>query len=72
MFADGTTGRETYGAGRFLYTALPRDGRVTLDFNRAYSPPCAFNLFATCPLAPAQNRLDLRIEAGELKYAGEY
>jgi uncharacterized protein len=72
MFADGTTGRETYGAGRFLYTALPRDGRVTLDFNRAYSPPCAFNLFATCPLAPAQNRLELRIEAGELKYAGEY
>jgi uncharacterized protein (DUF1684 family) len=72
MFADGTTGRETYGAGRFLYAALPRDGRVTLDFNRAYGPPCAFNLYATCPLPPAQNRLGLRIEAGELKYAGEH
>jgi uncharacterized protein (DUF1684 family) len=72
MFADGTTGRETYGAGRFLQAALPRDGRVTLDFNRAYSPPCAFNLFATCPLPPAQNRLGLRIEAGELKYAGQH
>lgn len=72
MFADATTGRETYGAGRFLYTALPRDGRVSLDFNRAYSPPCAFNLFATCPLPPEQNRLALRIDAGELKYAGEH
>jgi uncharacterized protein (DUF1684 family) len=72
MFADATTGRETYGAGRFLYTALPRDGRVSLDFNRAYNPPCAFNLFATCPLPPEQNRLALRIDAGELKYAGEH
>lgn len=72
MFADATTGRETYGAGRFLYAALPRDGRVALDFNRAHSPPCAFNLFATCPLPPEQNRLALRIDAGELKYAGAH
>ena len=72
MFADATSGRETYGAGRFLYTALPHDGRVTLDFNRAYGPPCAFNLFATCPLPPEQNRLALRVDAGELKYAGEH
>lgn len=70
IFSDGTSGRETYGAGRYLYPALPRDGRVRLDFNRAYNPPCAFNDFATCPLPPAQNRIDLRIEAGELKYAG--
>jgi uncharacterized protein (DUF1684 family) len=72
MFADGTTGRETYGAGRFLHAPLPRDGRVRLDFNRAHSPPCAFNTFATCPLPPEQNRLALRIEAGELKYGGEH
>lgn len=69
MFADATSARETYGAGRFLYVPLPRDGRVTLDFNRAYNPPCAFNEFATCPLPPAQNRLALRVEAGEKKYA---
>jgi hypothetical protein len=68
MFADATTGKETYGAGRFLYTALPIDGKVRLDFNEAYNPPCAFNDFATCPLPPTQNRLRLRIDAGELKY----
>jgi uncharacterized protein (DUF1684 family) len=71
IFADGTTGRETYGAGRFLYVPLPQDGRVRVDFNRAYNPPCAFNRFSTCPLPPDQNRLALRVEAGELKYAGE-
>jgi len=48
MFADGTSGRETYGAGRFLYLPLPVNGKVPLDFTRAYSPPCAFNEFATC------------------------
>jgi uncharacterized protein len=68
MFADGTSARETYGAGRFLYVPKPKDGRVQVDFNKAYSPPCAFNEFATCPLPPAQNRLALRVEAGELKY----
>jgi uncharacterized protein (DUF1684 family) len=68
MFADATSGRETYGAGRFMYVPKPVDGRVTLDFNKAYSPPCAFNDFATCPLPPPQNRLDLRVTAGELKY----
>lgn len=72
MFADGTTGHETYGAGRFLYTELPKDGRVLVDFNRAINPPCAFNEFATCPLPPLQNRLGLRVEAGELKYRGEH
>jgi uncharacterized protein (DUF1684 family) len=68
MFADATSGRETYGAGRFMYVPKPVDGRVPLDFNKAYSPPCAFNDFATCPLPPPQNRLDLRVAAGELKY----
>jgi uncharacterized protein (DUF1684 family) len=72
MFADATTGHETYGAGRFLYVPLPKDGRVAVDFNRAINPPCAFNVFATCPLPPEQNRLPIRVEAGELKYAGEH
>jgi len=67
IFKDATSGKATYGAGRFLYSLLPdKDGMVILDFNRAYSPPCAFTDFATCPLPPAQNRLDPAIEAGEL------
>jgi hypothetical protein len=66
MFRDGTSAKTTYGAGRYLYTALPKDGRVTLDFNRAMNPPCAFTNFATCPLPPPKNRLDLAVEAGEL------
>jgi uncharacterized protein len=70
MFADGTSGHETYGAGRFLYVALPSAGRTRLDFNKAYNPPCALNDFATCPLPPQQNRLRLRVEAGEKSYAG--
>ena len=70
IFADQTSGKETYGAGRYLYADPPGpDGRVRLDFNRAYSPPCAFTRYATCPLPPAQNRLPLRVEAGE-KYLG--
>lgn len=72
MFADATSARETYGAGRFMYVPLPHDGRVTLDFNRAYNPPCAFNEFATCPLPPAQNRLAMRVDAGEKKYVAAH
>lgn len=72
MFADGTSGRETYGAGRFMYVPLPsKDGIVRLNFNEAYNPPCAFNTFATCPLPPPQNKmLSVRVEAGEKTYAG--
>jgi uncharacterized protein (DUF1684 family) len=70
MFADSTSGHETYGGGRFLYIAVPDSDRVRLDFNRAFNPPCALNEFATCPLPPPQNRLKLRIEAGEKTYAG--
>jgi uncharacterized protein (DUF1684 family) len=67
IFKDGTSAKTTYGAGRFVYSALPdKDGVVILDFNRAYSPPCAFTDFATCPLPPSRNRLDVAIEAGEL------
>jgi uncharacterized protein (DUF1684 family) len=69
IFGDQTNGVETYGGGRFLYTAPPdKDGRVVLDFNKAYNPPCVFTPYATCPLPPAQNRLALRVEAGEKKY----
>lgn len=68
MFADQTSGKETYGAGRFMYVELPKSGRVRLDFNKAYNPPCAFSNFATCPLPPSQNRLPLRVEAGEKTY----
>jgi uncharacterized protein len=66
IFADRTSGRETYGLGRFLYSDLPVDGSVVLDFNRAYNPPCAFTEYSTCPLPPPENRLDVRVEAGEL------
>ncbi|MCR6495816.1 DUF1684 domain-containing protein [Thermomonas sp. S9] len=69
VFADRTSGHGSYGAGRFLDAPLPdAQGRVLLDFNRAYNPPCAFTLFATCPLPPPQNRLNLRVEAGEKAY----
>jgi uncharacterized protein (DUF1684 family) len=73
VFVDRTNGLGSYGAGRFLYTAMPdAQGRVTLDFNQSYNPPCAFTSFATCPLPPAQNRLDLAITAGEKAYTGEH
>ncbi len=68
IFKDETSGKETYGAGRFLYSDLPKDGKVLLDFNKAYNPPCAFTPYATCPLPPAENKLPVRIEAGEKKY----
>lgn len=70
IFADRTSGRSTYGLGRFLYSSLPEGGRVELDFNRAYNPPCAFNAYTTCPLPPPENRLDVPVEAGELRYRG--
>jgi hypothetical protein len=65
IFRDQTAGKETYPAGRFLYSPMPKDGAVVLDFNKAYSPPCAFTAYATCPLPPPQNRLPVRVEAGE-------
>lgn len=70
IFADRTSGKETYGAARFLYADLPKDGKLTVDFNKAYNPPCAFTPYATCPLAPPENRLGLAVTAGEKKYAG--
>ena len=68
IFGDQTNGIETYPSGRFLYAALPENGQVVLDFNKAENPPCAFTPFATCPLPPKPNRLPVRVEAGELNY----
>lgn len=68
IFSDATSPRETYRI-RFLYADAPSpDGRVTLDFNRAYNPPCAYNPYTTCPVPPAQNRLKVAIPAGERRY----
>ena len=73
IFADRTSGHGSYGAGRYLDARAPdARGGVRLDFNRAYNPPCAFTSFATCPLPPPENRLDLRIDAGEKAYAGRH
>ena len=68
VFADGTSGHETYAAARFLYAdpAGP-DGTTVLDFNRAYNPPCAFTAFSTCPMPPLSNRLPIKVTAGEKK-----
>jgi uncharacterized protein (DUF1684 family) len=68
IFKDATSGRQTYPAGRFLYTALPKDGKVILDFNQAENPPCAFTAYATCPLPPRQNHMRVPVEAGELNH----
>lgn len=70
IYADRTSGHESYGAGRYLYAPKPdAQNQVVLDFNHGYNPPCAFTAFATCPLPPPENRLDLAITAGEKAYA---
>jgi uncharacterized protein (DUF1684 family) len=65
IFADRSSGDETYPGGRYLIIPPPSAGRAKLDFNRAYNPPCAFTRFATCTLPPAENRLSFPILAGE-------
>jgi uncharacterized protein (DUF1684 family) len=70
IFQDATSGKETYGGGRFLYGDLEPSGRVVLDFNKAYNPPCAFNPNTTCPLPPEGNVLPIAVRAGEKVYAG--
>ena len=70
VMADKTSGHETYGAARFLSADMPKNGKVILDFNQATNPPCAFTAYATCPLAPPENRLGLRVTAGEKSYRG--
>jgi uncharacterized protein (DUF1684 family) len=65
LFRDLTSRDQTYGAGRFLYAPLAEEGRILLDFNKSFNPPCAFTPYAVCPLPPSENELLLRIEAGE-------
>jgi uncharacterized protein (DUF1684 family) len=65
IFRDLTTAKETYPVGRYLDTDAPQNGSVVLDFNKAYSPPCAFTAYATCPIPPKQNHLAVAIRAGE-------
>ncbi len=68
-FGDQTNLDETYGSGRYIYTDTPdEDGKVIIDFNKSYNPPCAYNAYTTCQLPPAQNRLSLRVTAGEKDY----
>jgi uncharacterized protein (DUF1684 family) len=71
MFNDRTNGDQTYSAGRYLVTDPPIEGRVVVDFNKAYNPPCAFTDYATCPLPPPENRIEIPMLAGELKPKGE-
>jgi len=65
VIADETSGLDTYGAGRFMYATPDSTGRIILDFNKAYNPPCAFSPFATCPMPPRENFMPAAIEAGE-------
>lgn len=69
IFGDLTNTKETYGAGRYVYIPKPGpDGKTVIDFNKAYNPPCAFTEFATCPLPPVQNRMNVAVPAGEKNY----
>ena len=69
MFGDKSSGLSSYGGGRYLVTEAPdSNGMVTIDFNRAYNPPCAFTDYATCPLPIAENILDIEVNAGEKAY----
>jgi uncharacterized protein len=70
IFRDLTSGKESYPAARFLYMPGPVNGKMMLDFNMAENPPCAYNPYTTCPLPPQQNRLPVRVEAGERAYGG--
>jgi uncharacterized protein (DUF1684 family) len=72
VFRDRTAGKTTYPAARFLYAEMPGNDRVTLDFNKAYNPPCVFIPYATCPLPPPENRLRVEVNAGELMYGGKH
>ena len=67
VFRDRTSGKETYGAGRFLRVPVAVNGKITVDFNFAFNPPCAFTPFATCPLPPPENWLSFAVMAGEKK-----
>ena len=68
VFRDASSGQETYEAARFLYADLLDDGTTVLDFNQAYNPPCAFNPYTTCPIPIRENRIPIKILAGEKAY----
>lgn len=68
IFADGSNRNETYKSGRFLYAAKALNGETVLDFNKAENPPCAFTPYATCPLPPPGNKVEMEIKAGEKRY----
>jgi len=70
IFADQTSGQETYSSGRYLYIEGKPSGNVTVDFNKAYNPPCSFSAVFTCPFARKENRLPVAIRAGEKTYTG--
>src|SRR5574341_1525617 len=70
-FVDATSGKETYGAGRYLDLEPLPGGKVLVDFNLAYNPYCAYNERWSCPLTPVENRLKVRIEAGEKNFTGD-
>lgn len=72
VFKDKSAGDSTYGGGRFLYLPRPVDGKVTINFNRAFNPPCAYTDFATCPLPPLHNQLPIAILAGEKVYKNQH
>jgi len=65
VISDETSALETYGGGRFMYTSSDSTGRILLDFNKAYNPPCAITAFAACPMPPGENHLPIKVEAGE-------
>lgn len=71
VISDLTSGEETYAAARFVYAEPPMGGKVVLDFNEAINPPCAFTPFATCPLPPKENRMEIAVRAGEKDYRGD-
>jgi len=72
VISDATAGTETYAACRFFYAQRPVNGKIILDFNKVYNPPCAFTPFATCPLPPKENFLPFPLRVGEKKYQGPH
>ena len=69
-FRDALSGKETYGAGRYLDVAPPHSGHVVVDFNYAYNPSCAYDPQFSCPLPPRENWLQVPIRAGEKNFQG--
>ncbi len=71
MFEDSSNGKQTYGGGRFLHAPLPTNGVTALDFNKAFNPYCSLNPYVMCPIPTPENRLDIRVAAGETYTARE-